>query len=374
MIATLKQFETLASRANLPAELSEKTWSEIFGKIGQSRQQVENRLAGLRAEDEFTLMALLLGNPDQITPLGQKQWVNWETFSVPDFLMSVRVPPEFVEGNKPLVQRFFVEVKTARKGEHSFLLATEKFNRLLKFRELYEPIPLYFAVRMKAPGFSHWLVISALGLIGSSTTVRARPAGREEECLSAEVVDLLKEDFSGLWLSNYTVLIPAGFEMSVLFSRVGEGPVYDPKFGRLVSLSVKSPNGSRVIEFHIGMDFEDHLTQEVLRRIPTSSEVVEDTPDGSRMVRQCEVNYWVPLYWLVLDTYLDMRQQFEPYVSKTPSSDPTITYFLENFSDFDRNLAAGIRNVVWRLNQEGLILMIKMVPERYLGRKLGSTI
>jgi hypothetical protein len=173
--------------------------------------------------------------------------------------------------------------------------------------------------------------------------------------------------------SNYAVLVPVGFEVRMLYSNAGEGPVYDPKFGRLVTLEVKSSNRSRVIEFHNGMDFEELLTQEILHRMPSSNDVVKDVKDGYEVIRQCDVNYWVPFYWLVLDTYLDMRQRFEPYVAKDPSANLTITYFLETFSDFDRNLAAGIRNLIWRLNEESLILVIKMVPGRYLGRKMSQS-
>ena len=60
-----------------------------------------------------------------------------------------------------------------------------------------------------------------------------------------------------------------------------------------------------------------------------------------------------------------MRRRFEPFISSNPSNNPTPTYFLERFADFDRNLAAGIRNVIWKLSAEKIIALIRMVPERY---------
>ena len=96
LIAALKRFGVLAQAANLPSELVEKVSGELIQKIGQSKPSIENRLAGLRAEDEFLLMTLLLNNAEQITPLDQGQWVNWAKYGVPDFLMSVYVPKEFL--------------------------------------------------------------------------------------------------------------------------------------------------------------------------------------------------------------------------------------------------------------------------------------
>jgi len=178
---------------------------------------------------------------------------------------------------------------------------------------------------------------------------------------------MLKEDLSGMWLSNRTVMIPAGSQIRVVFSNSQESPVSDQEYGNLVRLEVSGPKTSRVIEFYPGMDFEDLLTQEVLRRFQTGEKAVKETADGHEVTYKSGVNYWVPLHWVVCDTYLDLREKFEPHVSDAPVPKPTVGYYLQVFSDFDRNLAQGIRNVIWKLSEEGLVVPIRMVPERYLG-------
>ncbi len=364
LVSILKQLDVFAQRTIIPPELSKAAREQIIQKIGQDPQDIEKRLSGLRAEDEFTLMSLLLGNAEQITRLEQKQLLNWTKYAVPDILMAVRVPKQLIVGDLSMLQRLLVDVKTTE-DQKVFLLPVETFNKLEKFSRLYRPIPLYFAVRMGKPGPLSWHLVSAAGLLKVSKKVNARVRGQEEECFSCELVDLLKEDLSGIWLSNYTVLIPTGFVVKEVYRTRGDGPFSDATYGTLLRMEVRSPGGEKVIEFDKGDVAENILLREVLSRLKVGDTTIKELPNGREVTCECAVNYSVPFYWLVLDTYLDLREKFEPHISRTPSQKPTVDYFVSSFSDFDRNLSSAIRAVVWKLSEERLIVPIKMIPERY---------
>jgi hypothetical protein len=368
LVSALKQLDVYAQRKIVPPKLVEIAQEEISQKIGQSKQHVERRLAGLRAEDEFRLMAILLGNVEQITPLVQKQLVNWTRYSVPDFLMSVRVPKQFVGPDRTLIQRLFVDVKTVDGNKGVFLLPVEMFDRLMTFSQLYQPIPLYFAIRMGKAGSPTWYLISSAALLKVSKKDIASVRGRKEDCLSSQLVELLLEDLSGIWLANYNVMVPKGFTCTIEYSDSGEGPVYDDKYGRLVRLHASTSAGKMVIEFQKGMDFKYLLLQEILRRLQVGEIIVEELPGGRKVICKCDVNNSVPFYWLVLDTYLDLREKFEP-LFESSTANPTIDYLLDDFSDFDRNLAISIRNAIWKLYDDRLVVPIKMVPRRYGGEE-----
>ena len=311
-------------------------------------------------------MALLLGNVEQITFLRQKQLINWARYGVPDFLMSVSIPSQLVEGEKRLIQRFFVEVKTASDSNGRFLLPTSQFNKLTTYGLLYT-LPVYFAVKMRYAGSFQWLLISSVALSKISKTVRAKVRGRVEDCLSSPVTDMLKEDLSGLWLSNYTVMIPVGFKVRSVFGP-RKSSVSDVEYGNLQTMEITGPSNKRlVIQFHPGMDFQGLILQEVLRRMQLGQRAENETQGEVEVTYESGVNYGMPFFSLVADVYLDLREKFEPFLSGAPASKPTPTYFLEVFSNFDQNLASGIRSAIWKLHEEGLILPIKMVPERWLG-------
>ncbi len=360
-VEALKEVEVLGQRTIIPPQLSKLVRQGIAQKLGQSRRDIEKRLAGLRAEDEFMLLSLLLGNVEQATRLNQKQLVNWVTYGVPDLLITVRFPKQFTRDERRIYQRFFVEVKTTE-DQRVFLLAEDVFEKLVKFSQLYRPVPLYFAIRLGPAGSPGWYLVSADSLLKTSRRVRANVRGREEDCFSVDVVDLLKEDFTGMWLSNYAVLIPKGFIIKTVYSDTGEGTIFDEKYGRLVRIEVRGSRAQKVFEVRPGV--ENILLQEVLRRLQVGDELVKQTSTGREVTYVCDVDYFLPFYWLVLSTYLDMREKFEPYVVKRPSRKPTVDYFLHAFSDFDRNLCSAIRNVIWKLQEDGLILAIRMIPGR----------
>ena len=362
LIHGLKRFQSMAERASLPPELIQSTWQSMLAKIGQSRPIVERRLAGLSAEDELALILLLLGNAEQVTPLDQRQGVSSEKYSVPDFLVTVKVPEDMIAGEK-LLQRFFIEVKTNRRGEDAIHVPIDSFNRLLNFSHLYG-LPLYFSIRMKTKAFNNWFLISAVDLVRISKRGREAPRGRMEDCLSANFLDLLSADLSGIWFSNFTVVAPSGLQLHTSYSKTGKGPAYDEKFGRLVKLEAKSNVGRLVIQFTEGQPFDDLLTEQVLSRLPYEKTAIKELSDGVEVIRRCKNDCWAPFYQLVLSTYLDVRPKFEEYISKIPSKNPTITYLVESFSQFDQNLAAGIRNAIWRLYNERLILPIRMMPKK----------
>jgi hypothetical protein len=326
---------------------------------------IDRRLAGLRAEQEFMLLALILGNVEQITPLDQKQFVDRKKYGVPDFLASVVVPKQFTEG-RALVQRLFVEVKSTSQERENFLIPIEVHNRLMTFCELYKPIPLYFAIKAKALGINPWFLLSAASVQMIGKIIKARPRGREEDCYSLSILDMPREDFSGLWLSNYAVYIPQGFRIRRFFDENSDSPVIDNKYGRIAEIEATNADRQKRVSFEKENFTEDLFSYVVLKRLTLGAEKVKKVGNGWEVVNETLTNYFVPFYWLVLDSYLDLREKFEPALTNTPNAEPTLSYFLDTFSEADQTIARGVRNCIWELHDSELILPMMMLPERYM--------
>jgi hypothetical protein len=359
-----KDLESFAQRIGLQPKLMDEFKKEIQQSLGVNESTLERRLSGLREEDEFALISLILGNVEQITPLAQKQPVNWEKYGVPDFLMGVNVPKDVTQSQKPLAQRMFVEVKSALGEKENFVLRLQMFGRLKRFCELYRPIPLYFAVKARTVGLSQWFLLSMESVARLGKVNNVKIGGREEACIFIPVLEMPREDFSGLWLANYYVLVPQGLKITKKYRTSSASPIIDDRFGRLVEITAK--NGDNVKEIHFGsaIDISDLLSYLIVQRIRFGEDNVVKQEDGYDVTREAGVNYWIPFYWLLLDSYLDLREKLEPQLKKSPNPKPTTSYFLQTFSDEDATIAAGIRGVIWELHEKGIILPMKMLPER----------
>lgn len=359
-----KDLESFAQRAGMPPNLMDEFKREMKQSLGVKESTLEKRLSGLREEDEFALISLILGNVEQITPLWQKQPVNWEKYGVPDFLMGVSVPKDVTKSQERLAQRMFVEVKSALGEKENFVIRLQKFDRLKRFCELYQPIPLYFAIKAKTVGLSQWFLLSMESVAKLGKVDNVKIGGREEACILIPVLDMPREDFSGLWLANYYVLVPQGLKITKKYRESSDSPIIDEHFGRLLEMSANNGQDAKLIHFSKEIDTADLLSYMVLQRIRFGEDDVVKQEDGYNVSREAGVNYWIPFYWLVLDSYLDLREKLEPQLRKPPNPRPTITYFRQTFSDADATIAAGIREAIWELHERGIILPMKMLPER----------
>ena len=371
LLGAIKYMRELGQTSSIPRQLIDKVTDKIGREIGQTQPVIEKRLAGLEAEDEFFLMALLLGNVEQITPLGQGQRVNWKKYAIPDFLMSVHIPKQFTNAKGPLLlQRFLVEVKSQSASSNDLILPVEQFSKLTKYGGLYT-LPVYFAIKMRYQGSFQWFLISSVTLAQTSTRLKAGVRGKQEDCFSVRLVDMLKEDFSGLWLSNHSIIIPAGTKFRSIYSDSSDSPVTDP-YGRLAKLEVTRGNTSKVIELHPGLGIETIIAIEGIQRLRVGVKKLVQTQEGKEVTYESDVDYSIPLFSLMAQTYFFLREKFEPHISSRPVSNPTARYFLDVFSEFDRSLAAGIRNMIGELSRDGLIVPIRMVPKRYFARKVAD--
>jgi hypothetical protein len=296
--------------------------------------------------------------------LEQEQVVNWEKYGVPDFLMGVHVPKDMADSEQPLVQRLFLEVKSVTADKENFLLPLQTYNRLQRFCQLYKPIPLYFAIRARTIGLAQWFLLSLKSVerLGKVTTEKI--GGRREVCIRIPIIQMPLEDLSGLWLSNYYVLVPKGLCITSKFRNSTNSPIADEKYGKLAGMNATLNEKTIEIKFNKTVKLEDILFDLVLKRLQLGKATCVKHSDGCDLNYETDVNYWIPFYWLVLDCYLDIRKKLEPQLVSSPNLNPDITYFLRTFSQADWNIATGIRKMIWELHEKGIVLPMKMLPER----------
>ena len=79
----------LNDRIDLPVDSYNEIERAILDEIGQSKETISKRLEGLKAEDEFLLMCMVLGSMDNVIPLPQKKYLDKE-YTIPDFLISIK--------------------------------------------------------------------------------------------------------------------------------------------------------------------------------------------------------------------------------------------------------------------------------------------
>jgi len=103
----------LNERINLPVEAFNVIEEAILNEINQSEEIIERRLAGLKAEDEFLLMCMVLGTMDNVIPLPQKNYLDKE-YVIPDFLLSIKKEKE--ENNIKDYETVLVETKKMKEN------------------------------------------------------------------------------------------------------------------------------------------------------------------------------------------------------------------------------------------------------------------
>lgn len=363
IIKGLKDLRLIKERFDLPEKPVKEIEERLLEKIGQPIETVEKRLEGLRTEDEFLLLCLVLGNIENIVPLEQKQYVNQDKYTIPDFLLNVRVP-KLLAGDEKLVQRFFAETKKMGVNQKEFVISREYFNKLLRFSNIYS-LPLYFAIKVNLIeyGLIQWFLVPS-SVIEENSEIEERRihGGRRESCYIVDVLTLLREDYSCLWLSNYSVYVQKGFKVVKEYSPEPISPIQSNELGYLVRVSCQLGDESKSAEFKIGaMDDRNLLFYIICRYLSRGSRTETETDELKTVVFEADNHYVIPFYHLVLSAYLHLRKEFQR-VTGGPYIDD-ISYYLENFSILDQNIVALTKDILFELSDRKLILPIKMLPE-----------
>jgi hypothetical protein len=137
-----------------------------------------------------------------------------------------------------------------------------------------------------------------------------------------------------------------GFKVNKRFSDTCNSPIVDNEFGRLEEITAQNGEREKRIRFTEEISVENILFYIVIKRLALGEKRVKKGGDSQEVVCETKTNYWMPFYWLVLESYLDLRGKLEPILVKNPSPQPTIGYFLETFSEADANIGRGIRSCI----------------------------
>lgn len=351
-----KRLELLNERMKLPSRAVQDLKECIISKIDQEPEIIEKRLKGLYEEDEFLLFSLMLGNLVQITKLDQKRYVS-NDYSIPDFLVATKIPFRNEEEKNPL----FVEAKKLPEDAEEFVTYISDFNKLNIYTQLYS-IPLYFAIKINLPNFSKWLLISADTLVQESKVEeRIIRGSRKESAYVANVLELLKHDFLDLWFSNYTVIIDKGFKIIKDYSKIEKSSIPAESLGFLVGVTCEFKEKHEAVVFKEGsLNGRDLLFLLVCKYLARGKEIKEKDDELTKIIYEAESKYIIPFYHVILNTYLHIKDKKQKATDELKAS---IAYYLESFSEDDHILIALIKDVIFEMQETGLLKLITMIPE-----------
>ncbi len=329
-------------------------------KISNKRGLAE-RFAGLEAEDEFYLIALLLGKCEQITRLNQKQKISFDKYTIPDFLLAVRTSIESsgTQG-KTLAQRFFVEVKKANEGDVNFIISKRKYRRLRAYADLYT-LPLYFAIKIKLANGYYWALLSGKAIETLGSIEEIPYDGRTEPCFVTPWNELMKEDTAGLWLSNYHIMLEKGFKVIKEYD-LQTVTAIKTDFGYLQKVRIEYGEKSKEVTVASSLTPDVLLLTQLARQLAIGSEKTEQiSATKVRRKFEAETNYFRFLYSVIPNIVHELHTMN----SKTKSR----TYTLESLSEVDIKIAESSIALLCELHREGILKLIQMLPNSIYSKR-----
>jgi len=359
LVHFLKELKTVNSQADLPEASYDGIVNYIHELIGQSSDTIRKRIGGLNKEDEFLLYSLLLGNILQVTRLDQKNYNN-NKIIIPDFLFAVKVPEEMNNKNQPMAQRFFVEVKKMRKGEDEFVISLKYLKKIKSYSELYG-LPLYFAIKMDN---THpvWFLVFADIFEEHGKIEDRKINNRFEKCFVITGVKLLKYDYSGLWLSNYLLIVPSGLKIDTAFNKDVSNKKIDDEI-----INVKMRYGEK---FKEGL-FEEHevvldsIFLKICNYLKSCNNIegcyqVQIEENGKIIKWETKIDFYIFYSHLILTCYLYIKNELEK--DKSLNNFNNIPYYLKTFSDFDNTIVMIIKSIINDIAQKEMLKPITNVP------------
>jgi len=361
-IHSLKKIREIKTKYGFSPDESTELEDKIIEKISQSADIIKKRIVGLNTEDEFFLLLLSIARVEQVTQLEQKQLVNSKKYTVPDFLVSVQVPAEMDEdSNKPKAQRMFIEVKKCKKDSYKFDISLQAYKKLRYFCQLYT-LPLYFAVKFDTKQFKNWYLISGTILEKLGTKNIKDINGREQEAYSMDIGEFAKRDMSGLWFDNFTIILEEGTIITKVYDKnlTSNTAVIHSKYGGLKSHKVESKKDVYDIDLTAMSDSLRRIILSTLLRNMTHGEKnIQESENITIITYKAKHNIFIPFYTIILQSYLDIRQQIAD-INK--EADKTPEFFINNFSDFDRNIIDYCHKYYNEILNKKIVRTVRMIP------------
>ncbi|MFX0063895.1 MAG: hypothetical protein ACFFC7_17130 [Candidatus Hermodarchaeota archaeon] len=363
LIKTLKNLDDIQSTTNIPQTEVQKLKNLIIKQIKRPLEHIEPSLQGLKLEDEFKLILLLIADLEQLTPLEQRQIVKSKKYITPDFLVRINLPKDVSEKVKTEGMSFCLEVKKAQKNSLDFNIPLKEFNKLTEYSISYD-LPLFFALKFDNEFSNWWYLIPGSVLKSHSSVKKMKIKNRKQMVYRLPLSEAVKIDFSGMFFNNYTVMLPKGVKLSKTYNtklKEEEGIKFHPERGILISHSIMNETNTLTFDLLNNNDntFELIVQSSILEtlRQGTSEENVRDT--HIEVVHTIENTTFFPYYLIVLDCFSYIRGSFRAIFKEEGQS---ISYHTTRFSNADRNLSNAIQHEIFRLENEGFINIIRMMP------------
>ncbi|MBU4351621.1 MAG: hypothetical protein KJ939_00880 [Nanoarchaeota archaeon] len=364
-IQNFKKFRSFKSKYGLSPKIKYKLDKKIIEKLNISQEELDNRLSGLEAEDEFLLMTYLIANIEQITPLEQKQLFNKNKYTVPDYLLSVPVS-DFAsklflkKDTSSLCQRMFVEVKKCKKDEREFVITKKAYEKLRHYAELYS-LPLYFALKFNMSASKQWFFITGKVIEKFGKEEKRHIINREQDCYVIDITKILKYDFSGLWLNNFACFVSKSTKIRKIYDNsIKKFNISHPKLGAIISHNIISGRKEYKIDL-LQKDFLSAIVRSAIVEVISSQGKKKQFKKGNQTIIESTLNNnsCIPYAHLVLETYLYFKNKIQQIKGET---DNTPEYYVENFSEFDMNLVNDIHKHFFELVDEKVIVVARMMP------------
>lgn len=368
-IHDLKRIREIKTKYGFNLNCETEIEKKIFEHINQPLATVKQRISGIENEDEFFLILLSLIDVEQVTPLSQKQLKNHKKYTIPDFLIGAPVPKIILKKDEkmPLVQRMFIEVKKCPKDELCFKISEEASNKLINYSLLYS-LPMYIAIKMNCKAHKGWLLSPLNEILSKSQKGKFTINGRKQEGYSINLTELIKIDYSGLWLNNFSLIIEKGTIIKKTYSKNSEGlGLVNESYGNLIKEEIIYGENKFEIDFSKEDDTKKRIiTSTLINFFCNGNETINQSGIDTEVSIQIKDNLFFSFLDLIFNSYFNLRKQFSVTLGDT---DTTLEYYLNNFSDFDRNLIGYIHHFYEDINSSKVFKQVRMLPEKFFPKK-----
>ncbi len=368
LIKALKSLEEIQSITNLPQTEFQGIRDQIIKRIKRPKEHIEPSLEGLKLEDEFKLILLLIADLDQITPLEQRQIVERKKYITPDFLVKINIPKVVAHEVNTKKLSFYLEVKKAQKDSKDFNIPIKEFNKLNDYCTSYN-FPLFFVIKFDNIFSKWWYLIPGTVLKTHSSVKKMKIKNRRQMVYYLPLTEVIKLDFSGMLLNNYTVMLPEGTKISKTYNtELKNGMKFHPERGVQTTHSIMNDNDILTFDLLNNDDGFKIITQSsVLETLSLRNPEKKVKNNQIEIIHTIEDTTFFPYYLIVLDCFLHIRSQFQSIFKEESQS---LSYYVNRYSQVEVNLSKAIQSEIFFLEKKGFIKTIRMLPSISLKKVL----
>jgi hypothetical protein len=178
------------------------------------------------------------------------------------------------------------------------------------------------------------------------------------------MLDAINHDYMGFLLANSTLIVPKGLKVRKLWSKSQQGFLQDEELGFLVEHEISFDEKSFKVGADDGKEITKKITTSTIMKLLARGEMHRhDKKDFTETVFISDANYFLPLYWVVIEGYLRLRKQFQPVLGKP--AEESVSYYLDNFTELDRNIIWKLHGAILRLEETGVIQRFLQLPSEF---------